>query len=66
MKRKLAQTSLLEMVDLIMAQVGISRDQAAIAFDAVVHYMRQHPKEPLHKAFGILFGRDGEKNRSLN
>jgi len=62
----MVKTSLLEMVDLIMAQAGINREQAAIAFDAVVHYMRLHPAEPLHKAFKVLFGRDGETNRSLN
>ncbi|HSB93288.1 MAG TPA: hypothetical protein VLC28_09235 [Flavitalea sp.] len=66
MKRKMAKISLLEMVDLVMAQVGINREQATIAFDAVVHYMRQHPTEPLHKAFDMLFGRNEDKNRSLN
>ena len=66
MKRKLAQASLLEMVDLIMAQAGINRQQASIAFDAVVHYMRQHPTEPLHKEFDMLFVRYGGKNQSLN
>lgn len=62
----MAKTSLLEMVDLIMAQAGINREQAAVAFDAVVHYMRLHPAEPLHKVFKVLFGRPDESNSSLN
>jgi hypothetical protein len=66
MKRNLAKTSLLEMIDLIMAQAGINREQAVIAFDAVIHYMRKHPSEPLHKAFKVLFGMDAETNHTLN
>jgi hypothetical protein len=64
--KRIAKTSLLEMIDLIMAQAGINREQAVIAFNAVIHYMRKHPSEPLHKAFNVLFGVDGERNHTLN
>lgn len=63
----MATTSLLDMVDLLMAQTGISREQAVVAFNAVVLYMRQHPAEPLHKIFKMLFGQGrDESNHSLN
>jgi hypothetical protein len=68
-KRKLqiTRTSLVDMVDFMMAQTGINRQQASIALDTIVHYIRKHPGEPFNKIVGYLFGSDKESgNGSLN
>ena len=69
MKRKMhiTRTSIMDMVDFIMAQTGINREQATIAFDTIVHYIKKHPADPLHKLTGYLFGSEKENgNSSLN
>ena len=68
-KRKIEtyRTSIVDMVDFMMAQTGISREQASIALDTIVHYIRKHPGEPLNKLVGYLFGQDKTNgNSSLN
>ena len=52
----------MDMIDFMMAQTGISRQQAAVAFDTIVHYLRQHPGEPLHRVVGFLFGQEKDEN----
>jgi hypothetical protein len=55
------------MVDLMMAQTGINREQAVIALDTIVHYMKKHPLDPFNKLVGYLFGNDKESGKgSLN
>jgi hypothetical protein len=60
-KRKIhiSRTSIADVVDLMMAQTGINREQAVIALDTIVHYMKKHPLDPFNKLVGYLFG--GEK-----
>ena len=65
-KQNIARTSAMQMIDFIMAQSGISRQQATIAFDAIVLYMRQHPTEPLHKIVGVLFGNEKDEENNMN
>jgi hypothetical protein len=52
------------MVDFMMAQTGINREQASIALDTIVHYIKKHPSEPLNKLVGYIFGQDKESGRS--
>ena len=68
-KRKIHtyRASIVDMVDFMMAQTGISREQASIALDTIVHYIKKHPGEPLNKLVGYLFGQDKSNgNSSLN
>ena len=69
MKRKMqiTKTSIMDMVDFMMAQTGINREQATIAFDTIVHYIKKHPADPLNKLTGFLFGSEKQSgNSSLN
>jgi hypothetical protein len=68
-KRKIhiSRTSIADMVDLMMAQTGINREQAVIALDTIVHYMKKHPLDPLNKIVSYLFGNDRDSGKgSLN
>jgi hypothetical protein len=68
-KRKIhiSRTSIADMVDLMMAQTGINREQAVIALDTIVHYMKKHPFDPFNKLVGYLFGNDRDPDKgSLN
>ena len=57
-KRKIhiSRTSIADFVDIMMAQTGINREQAVIALDTIVHYMKKHPLDPFNKLVGFLFG----------
>ena len=68
-KRKIHtyRTSLVDVVDFMMAQTGLNRQQASIALDTIVHYIKKHPGEPLNKLVGYLFGQEKQNgNSSLN
>ena len=63
----ITRTSLVDMVDFMMAQTGINREQASIALDTIVHYIKKHPGEPFNKLVTYLFGHDKENGKgSLN
>ena len=66
-KMNVTRTSIIGTIDFMMAQTGINREQATIAFNTILHYMKQHPSEPLHKLVGYLVGHPNENgNSSLN
>lgn len=66
-KKQIAKGTILDMIDFIMVQAGITRQQATIAFDTIVLYIKQNPNEPLHKVVKALFGQDkDEPTRTLN
>ena len=63
----ISRTSIVDMVDFMMAQTGINREQASIALDTIVHYIKKHPAEPLNKLVSFLFGQEKQNgNSSLN
>ena len=65
--KQITKTSILDIVDYLMAGAGITRDQAAIAMDTIVHYVQTHPGEKLNKMIGFLFGgQKQEGTESLN
>ena len=66
-KMQITRTSIVDMVDFMMAQTGINRQQATIAFDTIVHYIKQNPRDPINKVVSYLFGQDRENGTgSLN
>jgi len=66
-KRQINRTSVFNMIDLMMTQTGISREQAMIAFDTILHYINRNSTEPFNKMIGYLFGINKEDgNQSLN
>ena len=58
------RSSLADMVDVMMAQTGINKEQACVALDTIVHYIRKHPGEPFNKLMSYLFGNDKESGKS--
>ncbi len=55
------------MIDFLMVQVGITREQATIAVNTIVRHMQKNPGDPLHKIVSAMFGNtNDEAGRSLN
>jgi len=55
MAKKSTQQSI-NMIDFLMAQVGLTREQATIAINTIVQHMQNHPGDPLHKIVTAMFG----------
>ncbi|HUR11720.1 MAG TPA: hypothetical protein VM012_10150 [Flavitalea sp.] len=65
--KEITKTSILDMVDFLMASTGITREQAVIALNTIVHYVQLHPGEKLNRMIGFLFGGSKRQNpESLN
>ena len=67
MKRKtqITRTSIISTIDFMMAQTGINREQATIAFNTILHYMKKHPAEPINKLIGYLFDTHNDSQDSF-
>ncbi len=65
--KELTKTSILDMIDYMMAGAGITREQAMIAMDTIIHYVQLHPGEKLNRMIGYLFGHQKQdRSGSLN
>ena len=65
-KIQLARTSIVDVIDFMMAQTGINREQATIAFDTIIHYIKKHPAEPFNRLVGYFFSENDSNKSSLN
>ncbi len=66
MEKKFAKGTILNMIDFMMAQVGITREQATIAIETIVNHMQQTPGDPLHKIVTAMFGTNDDSKTPLN
>ena len=67
MGKKRTNGSIPNIIDFLMVQVGLTREQATITVDTIVRYMQKTPGEPLHKIVSAMFGGGSdEAGRSLN
>ena len=62
MAKKSTPSSALNMVDFLMAQVGLTREQATATINTIVQHMQKHPGDPLHKIVTAMFGGKNEHN----
>jgi hypothetical protein len=54
------------MVDVMMAQAGITRQQASVALEAILYFVKTHPAEQLSRITEIIFNTKDDKTKSLN
>ena len=67
MGKKNTNSSIPNMIDFLMVQVGLTREQATIAVNTIVQYMQKTPGEPLHRIVTAMFGNNkDEADRTLN
>ena len=67
MGKKNTNGSIPNMIDFLMVQAGLTREQATIAMNTIVKYMQNSPGEPLHRIVKAMFGNNGnEAGRTLN
>ena len=67
MGKKNTNGSIPNMIDFLMVQVGLTREQATIAVNTIVKYMQKTPGEPLHRIVSAMFGSNNdEAGRTLN
>ena len=62
-KRKLI---VIEVVDVMMAQAGITRQQASVALQAILYFVKTHPGEQLSRLTEIIFNTKDQGTKSLN
>ena len=60
----ITRTSIISTIDFMMAQTGINREQATIAFNTILHYMKKHPSDPLNRLVGYLLGPPDDNGKS--
>jgi hypothetical protein len=66
-KPEINNTSISDIIYLIMSNTGMTREQAAITVQNILTYMKEHTKDPLHKVVRALFGSgNGEQRATLN
>jgi len=56
----------MEVVDVMMVQAGITRQQATVALQAIIHFFRTHPAERLSKITEVIFNGKDERSKFLN
>ena len=67
MGKKNSGSSIPNMIDFLMVQVGLTREQATITVETIVRYMQKSPGEPLHRIVTAMFGNtNDEAGRSMN
>ena len=67
MGKKNTNGTIPNMIDFLMVQVGLTREQATIAVNTIVQYMRKSPGEPLHRIVTAMFGStNDDAGRTLN
>ena len=65
-KPEINNTSISDIIYLIMSNTGMTQEQAAITVQNILTYMKEHTKEPLHKVVRALFGSGSEQRATLN
>lgn len=61
------KTSIISTIDFMMAQTGINREQATIAFNAIISWLPKHSPAPFSKIKTCLFRAERNRdNRSMN
>ncbi|HEY0676959.1 MAG TPA: hypothetical protein VGD17_01690 [Chitinophagaceae bacterium] len=67
-KKEITETSISDIIFLIMSNTGMTREQAAITVQNILSYMKEHTSDPLHKVVRVLFGngKNEERQARLN
>jgi hypothetical protein len=65
-KSHITKTSIITTIDFMMAQTGINREQATIAFHTIVHLFPKHPAEPFNKLRNLFRANRNRDNCSMN
>lgn len=66
-RNQISQTSISDIIFLLMSNTGMTREQASTTLDSILTYMKQHSSDPLAKLTRFVFGiNDNNKNASLN
>ena len=67
-KKEITETSISDIIFLIMSNTGMTREQAAITVQNILSYMKEHTSDPLHKVVRVLFGngKNEEQQARLN
>lgn len=63
-KPEIKNTSISDIIYLIMSNTGMTQEQAAITVQNILTYMKEHTKDPLHKVVRALFGGSGGEQRA--
>lgn len=63
MAKKATPGKALNIVDFLMAQVGLTREQATATVHSIVKHMQKNPGDPLHKIVTAMFGGSGESTK---
>lgn len=63
-KPEITNTSISDIIYLIMSNTGMTQEQAAITVQNILTYMKEHTKHPLHKVVRALFGGGGGEQRA--
>ncbi len=64
--KEITKTSILDIIDYLMAGAGITREQALVAMETIVHYVQNHPGEKIHRVIGLLFGGKSDGREVMN
>ena len=64
--KEITKTSLLDTIDYLMAGAGITREQALVAMETIVHYVQAHPGEKINRVIGQLFGGNNNGKGVMN
>ena len=64
--KELTKTSILDIIDYLMAGAGVTREQAVVAMETIVHYVQNNPGEKINRVIGLLFGGKGDGREVLN
>jgi hypothetical protein len=64
--KEITKTSILDMIDYLMAGAGINKEQALVAMDAIVHYVQAHPGEKLNRMLNQLLRGKNDRSEAMN
>jgi hypothetical protein len=64
--KEITKTSILDIIDYLMAGAGITREQALVAMETIVHYVQNHPGEKINRMIGLLFGAKTDGTEAMN
>ena len=64
--KEITKTSILDIIDYLMAGAGVTREQALVAMETIVHYVQNTPGEKINRMIGILFGGKNDQREVMN
>ena len=64
--KEITKTSILDIIDYLMAGAGITREQAMVAMETIAHYVQNNPGEKINRMIGLLFGSKNDGREVMN